>query len=202
MVNAAEDLRRRQRANLEMIGRRVAIGRAMPGQRGQWDPEGELQLEVVEVLHPVRREREHDAAQERAGGTSGEVADQRVGRHAAGHESGQQREVVDEQGTDAQPVQRRDRERRHEHRVGVGQRRRLGVKDVRVEQPARIGANLVGDPRQPPDGEECVAMLADRPIGCQNQRVRVDAGQQGEEAGHQQWLREPAGKAQYSGRHV
>ena len=181
--------------------RRVTIGGAVPGQRSQRNPESELQLEVVEVLHPVRREREHQAPQHRGGGTSGEVTHQRICRHAACHESGKQREVVDEQGTDAQPVQRRDGEGRSEHRVGVGERRGLGKEDVRVEQPARIVANLVGDPGQPPDGEERVAVLANRRVGRQNQRVRVGACQQREEAGHQQWLGESTRMSQFSGPH-
>ena len=171
VIDAAEDLAGRERPHLEMVRRPVTLSGTMPGQDGQRNPERELQLEVVEVLHPVRRKREHQSAQQPGGITPGEVPNQPVGRHAAGHKRREKGEVIDKQGADAQPVKRRDDKRPGEHRVGIGQCRGFRKKDIRVKQPARVVAYLVGDPGQPPDREEGIAVLTDRRVERPDQRV-------------------------------
>jgi hypothetical protein len=52
----------------------------VPAQHGQWNPESELQLEMVEVLEPMSGEREDHPADERGGR---EPVSSRTSRNAA-----------------------------------------------------------------------------------------------------------------------
>ena len=57
---------------------------------------------------------------------------------------------------------RRRRQRRQEHRVGVSQRQRMRVEHVRAEERARIAAELVEYPPEPPDRKKRISQIRNR----------------------------------------
>ncbi len=183
LVDAAQDLRGCQHANRQ-IPAPVRHG-AMPRQDRQRNPERELELQVIEVLEPVRRKRKQHPAEQACRRRSRQLAHQHVGTQSAGGKRGNQRQVVDHHGVEARRVKGRQRNAGQDHRIRVRQRVVMRIEDVRVEQMQRRGAQLVRDPREPPHREVRVAVFTNRAAGVQDQRVRVDQRHGDEERHHQ-----------------
>ena len=91
-------------------------------------------------MNRIRQEREDEAGDERRADVPGQRADQHEHADARQREPGEQQQVVDDELRHAEPDQRRDRERRHQHRIGERQRVACRVEDVGVEQMQRIAA--------------------------------------------------------------
>ena len=89
-----------------------------------------------------------------AGQVSGEHEHAGAGRHDAGEEH----QVVDEDRIDARPQEGRGDDPFEQHRVGVGQRARVRVEDVGVEEVARVLPQRVRNPRQAPDAEQGIVV--------------------------------------------
>ena len=135
----------------------------MQPQQRERHPHRHLQLEMAVVLVAVRIEREDRARNpSRRVVAARQRAHEQKHRHAREHETGEQQQVVNHDGMDADPEERRAHQRRHDERVGVGERQPLGIELIRVEQRERMARQLMADPRDPPDREQRIAEVGDR----------------------------------------
>ena len=150
LVDAAQDLRGRQHANRH-VPAPVRHG-AMPRQDRERNPERELELQVIEVFEPVRRERKQHSAEHACRRRSRQLAHQHVRTDSAGGKRGNQRQVVDQQRrrdppSEEAPAQRRagsshpstpacrDAGSRCSRRTDATDRRATGARPTRAATP-------------------------------------------------------------------
>jgi hypothetical protein len=125
-------------------------------------PVRHLQLEVAVVLEAVRVEAVDERAHERGSRRPRQAVDEHVGRERREQEPRQKENVVGDDGMDTGRPQRHRRQRRQEHRIGEGQRQRLGVEDIAAEERARIATPLLVDPAHPPHRKQRIAEIRHR----------------------------------------
>ena len=112
----------------------------------------------MRVVHEaIGQERKHEPREQRSRQVSGERPDQQEHARPGQGEPRQQKQIAREQRLHAQPDQRRGRQGRHQHRVRVCERPRLGIEDVGVEEVPRIPRQLVRDPREAPRRQQRIA---------------------------------------------
>ena len=87
------------------------------------------------------------------------MTDEQINRESRKPESGDEQQVVGDDGVHTAGEKRRGRQRRQDDRVGKRQRKALRVKDVCVELVSRVAHQLMVDPGDPPCGEERIAQI-------------------------------------------
>ena len=155
----------------------------MPRKQGQRHPVGHLQFEMAVVLKAIRIEPEQERGDEGGAPRPGQMRRQSEHRHAGQHEARDQQDVVHDNWMHASGQQRHGRERRPEHRVGVGQRQELRIEDVGTEQRPRIALQGMEDPTCPPHREERIPQIRHRihvpKLGPQERRAERAQTQSG-----------------------
>ena len=143
-----------------------------------------LQLQMREVIDAVREKREDQAGDEPGGVRSGQRAYEQRGARARHDEPGQEHDVVDQHGSDAEPSQRRREHRRDEQRLRIGERAAFGVEDVGIEEMRRRARQLMRDPRQRPCVQQRIAVVVDAVAEMEDLRIGHHGGQRREDDEH------------------
>ena len=153
----------------------------MHGPERPRHPHGPLQLHVHVVFVSIRRKAEDHAREQRGGGAAGEIPREREHPETRHDDRAQQQQVVHEHGRKPRPNQRRRHEPLDDHRVGIRERARLGIEDVRVEEMTRVRRDGVRHPCEPPHVEVDVLVRDRRVANPACLRPRHEDGERGEE---------------------
>ena len=146
VVERRKRLERQKEACEQAVSKPSGRDRPVEGPQAERHPLRHLQLEMRVVHVAVRQEGEHESCDERRRGVLRQRADQQEHRRARQRKSGEQQKVVGEDLMDAQPQERRHRQRRDDHRIRESERVLLRIEDVPVEQMQGVPGKLVCDP--------------------------------------------------------
>ena len=180
-VSARDGLKREEGDGDEQVAPSATLQIGVDEGETEGDPLDRREVELRQAREARRREGEDHAGDEGAGGRDPELAREQE-RPGSRQDAGQQDHDV--QGEHR--VVGRQQERRAEHgapeeMLGVRERPRLGVEDVRVEEPQRLVQQRVDVPGQRPQEEPGVGRERQRARArIQAERERQD-GRQGNE---------------------
>ena len=177
-----EPLRGKRQREPERCGHRRAIEEHPERQHGQRQ---KLEVHRLQVREPGQREgveREQAPGEDAGRPVARPVRHHQVRRPAGQREPDEQQDVVDGGRGQAERVERHGHHALGEQVLREGQRVRLGVEDVGVEQMCRIARQLVDDPRHGPLVEQRVAVVVARQRG---RRAGQRPGVRGRERGEQ-----------------
>ena len=134
-----------------------------------------------EVLDAVRREREDRRGDERRIGAAGQMAREDVHADPRRDDAAEQQHVVDDHGVRARPEERKGEQPLEQCRVGVGERARVRIEDVAVEQMPDVGRQRVRDPLEAPHAEKRVPVRGHPAAHVQALRPRHHDRQHGQQ---------------------
>ena len=148
-----------------------------------------LQLQMRVVIDAVRRKCEDDAGENGSAGVVGQAAHEQRDAHPREREAREEHQVVDQNRLDAEPLQRRGEQARHQQRLGIRQGVALRVEDVGVEDVRGRVRQLMRNPRQHPGHHQRIGGIVN-PVGhTQDLRVGHHRGKRYEERQRQRQKR-------------
>ena len=167
---------------------RRSLDDAVEREQAQWQAPRHQQLHVSHAREHERAVGEGNAGRPSRRARPRQVGEQGVAAQKRQGEADQHHRVVRDQGVLRGPVEGDRQGPRGDVGLGVGERRRVGVEDVRVVEIAGIGDQGAGHPRHDPDAELAVAGVdAAHAIDAAGKRPRhhdrQDDGRQAERRG-------------------
>ncbi len=162
VVDARQQLADQEHAGEHAVARAALAERAMERPQRERNPHRPLQFQVHDVIGAVRRERIDHRREKRRHGVTRQPPRQQIHARAGSDDAGEEHQVHHQQRLHAGLDERRGDHPLQQHRVRIGQRARLGIEDIGVEQIDRIVEQLMRHPRQPPHAERRIDVPDDQ----------------------------------------
>src|SRR4051794_16324725 len=167
---------------------------AVPEPEGERDPLGDQDLEMGELAIAERGERVHPPGQRRRDPRDSAAAEYPADRQGAGHERGEEQEVVAGDGVGDELQEQEQLRRRPQEVIGERQGAPRGVVDVGVPHVRQPEPDLMGPPLEHVEDEQGISEIRPDVVPREaRQRPEVDEGAGGVESGKRQPREEAAG---------